>query len=58
MIQYGSLFILFRFSNPVVKLRNILRKGIGRQETFATAENNVFTTNNFENYDLKAPNPL
>ena len=31
---------------------------MGRQEKFATAENNVFTTNNFENYDLKAPNPL
>ena len=25
---------------------------------FATAHNNVFTANNFENYDLKAQNPL
>ena len=28
------------------------------QKSFATTQRNVFTTNNFENYGLKAPDPL
>ena len=28
------------------------------QKSFATAKSNVFTTNSFENYDIKAPDPL
>ena len=60
-IKYGPPFKLFRFPNPIVELSNILikiQKSKQQPKIICNRLKNVFTTNNFENYNLKVPNPL